>query len=355
MHALLQHDWPGNIRELENAIKSAIAFADGPIIRRDDLPETLSPGSATSEPGLHAHRHRATAPHLDRRPGRPGRARVLRAAALGVSRQRRAMRPPQRPVTPERDPEAPEVRHWTAASSSVDRRGRQRASRRTVSRRRPPAGQLWSVRSKQLVDFRVARWPLDAARGRPRHRARPRPTRASAEPSSTSPRTHERQGPAACGPCRPHVDRRPALDQEPHGPVPGAPGRDVKCRAVLGDVEIAVAFPVQRRDVHAQVEKQPSAVRIAVSRKLGEQRPTLRQDLANELGLVWAIEWTVAPSFRAQAAISCSTPWSSIGMPRRSNSPSTSPRPLRAAIAIADLPSRPPGAPGRPRGRASPR
>ncbi len=51
MQALLQHDWPGNIRELENAIKSAIAFADGPIIRRDDLPETLSPRSARRSQG----------------------------------------------------------------------------------------------------------------------------------------------------------------------------------------------------------------------------------------------------------------------------------------------------------------
>src|SRR5262249_36533847 len=51
MQALLLHDWPGNIRELENAIKSAIAFADGQIIRRDDLPESLSPRSTRRSQG----------------------------------------------------------------------------------------------------------------------------------------------------------------------------------------------------------------------------------------------------------------------------------------------------------------
>jgi DNA-binding NtrC family response regulator len=43
MHALLRHQWPGNIRELENAIKAGIALADGSILRRDDLPETVAP------------------------------------------------------------------------------------------------------------------------------------------------------------------------------------------------------------------------------------------------------------------------------------------------------------------------
>jgi DNA-binding NtrC family response regulator len=51
MQALLQHDWPGNIRELENAIKSAIAFADGPVIRRANLPESLHPRQARRTQG----------------------------------------------------------------------------------------------------------------------------------------------------------------------------------------------------------------------------------------------------------------------------------------------------------------
>ena len=43
MQALLRHGWPGNIRELENAIKAGVALADGPVLHRDDLPESVAP------------------------------------------------------------------------------------------------------------------------------------------------------------------------------------------------------------------------------------------------------------------------------------------------------------------------
>jgi len=43
MQALLRHNWPGNVRELENAIKAGIALADGSVLRRDDLPESVAP------------------------------------------------------------------------------------------------------------------------------------------------------------------------------------------------------------------------------------------------------------------------------------------------------------------------
>ena len=38
VEALLAHDWPGNIRELENVIERAVVLADGPSITVDDLP-----------------------------------------------------------------------------------------------------------------------------------------------------------------------------------------------------------------------------------------------------------------------------------------------------------------------------
>jgi DNA-binding NtrC family response regulator len=43
MQALLDHSWPGHVRELENAIKAAVAMADGTVIHRDSLPATVAP------------------------------------------------------------------------------------------------------------------------------------------------------------------------------------------------------------------------------------------------------------------------------------------------------------------------
>jgi two-component system response regulator AtoC len=39
--ALLAHRWPGNVRELEHALERAVVLADGPVIREEDLPETV--------------------------------------------------------------------------------------------------------------------------------------------------------------------------------------------------------------------------------------------------------------------------------------------------------------------------
>ncbi len=51
MQALLRHTWPGNIRELENAIKAGVALADGSVLRRDDLPESVAPRIANHARG----------------------------------------------------------------------------------------------------------------------------------------------------------------------------------------------------------------------------------------------------------------------------------------------------------------
>jgi len=41
MEALVEYDWPGNIRELENVIQGAVILADGDSIGRNDLPPQL--------------------------------------------------------------------------------------------------------------------------------------------------------------------------------------------------------------------------------------------------------------------------------------------------------------------------
>ena len=48
MLALMEHPWPGHVRELENAIKAAVAMADGSVIHREALPATIAPRRGAS-------------------------------------------------------------------------------------------------------------------------------------------------------------------------------------------------------------------------------------------------------------------------------------------------------------------
>ena len=49
MQALLHHNWPGNVRELENAIKAGVALANGSVLHRDDLPESVAPRTSHAQ------------------------------------------------------------------------------------------------------------------------------------------------------------------------------------------------------------------------------------------------------------------------------------------------------------------
>ena len=41
MQTLMNHDWPGNVRQLENAISHAVVLTPGELIRRKHLPRFL--------------------------------------------------------------------------------------------------------------------------------------------------------------------------------------------------------------------------------------------------------------------------------------------------------------------------
>jgi len=48
--ALRAYSWPGNIRELENLMERVVLFADGPLLKRSDLPEPIRSGPAGACP-----------------------------------------------------------------------------------------------------------------------------------------------------------------------------------------------------------------------------------------------------------------------------------------------------------------
>jgi DNA-binding NtrC family response regulator len=49
LHALLLHDYPGNVRELENIVQRAVTLARGPVITLDELPPTLGGASVDAD------------------------------------------------------------------------------------------------------------------------------------------------------------------------------------------------------------------------------------------------------------------------------------------------------------------
>ena len=51
MEALLSYPWPGNVRQLENALERAVLVTPGPLVRRADLPpEVLGSPAGDAEP-----------------------------------------------------------------------------------------------------------------------------------------------------------------------------------------------------------------------------------------------------------------------------------------------------------------
>jgi transcriptional regulator of acetoin/glycerol metabolism len=62
LHRLLAYPWPGNIRELRNVIRTALAICDGGVIRRIDLPREIREAETipTAPPPVELHADLAT-------------------------------------------------------------------------------------------------------------------------------------------------------------------------------------------------------------------------------------------------------------------------------------------------------
>ena len=81
---LVAHNWPGNIRELENLMERTMLFCEGPEIRVSDLPPEIAGAGAAALVGLAAATPGLpTAPSLGGTPGAPASAEEARPAAAG--------------------------------------------------------------------------------------------------------------------------------------------------------------------------------------------------------------------------------------------------------------------------------
>jgi DNA-binding NtrC family response regulator len=89
LRTLLRHDWPGNIRELENALEYAVAVCRGQTLLPEDLPEFVPRTSPTASGARPAARPRTSVRDAPRTAGKIRRAR--RAAPEDIERLRRVL------------------------------------------------------------------------------------------------------------------------------------------------------------------------------------------------------------------------------------------------------------------------
>jgi two-component system, NtrC family, response regulator PilR len=96
MELLQQHDWPGNIRELENVIERAVALEGSPTILPESLPQSVrvvpprtEPGAADALPDngfdLEAHVKDIERGYIAQALERAGGVQVKAAGLLGMS------------------------------------------------------------------------------------------------------------------------------------------------------------------------------------------------------------------------------------------------------------------------------
>ena len=120
---LARHNWPGNIRELENVIERAVLLADGPQVTVTDLQigEQASQASSTRRP--RAGRADSADRHPARRDRAPGRGRSAQDVELGAEgRGGTARHQPARDELQDQDPEHRDSAQPPGVSSPNSRR-----------------------------------------------------------------------------------------------------------------------------------------------------------------------------------------------------------------------------------------
>lgn len=92
LRAIRIYRWPGNLRELDNALRHAATFADDGVIRPEHLPEEVLRGAARGDAGMNSGRYRAPASRIEEKETivsalrETGGNRTHAARRLGMSR-----------------------------------------------------------------------------------------------------------------------------------------------------------------------------------------------------------------------------------------------------------------------------
>jgi transcriptional regulator of acetoin/glycerol metabolism len=86
---LLHHDWPGNIRELQNALEYAVAVCRGQTLLPEDLPEFVPRAFPKASGARSSSRPRTSERDTPRTAGKTRRARP--AAPEDIERLRRVL------------------------------------------------------------------------------------------------------------------------------------------------------------------------------------------------------------------------------------------------------------------------
>ena len=199
MTILQAHSWPGNIRELENAIERGVILCRGDTITPQDLPPDLTRSVSAPEPGQTLPLRKAL-----EIPEREIIERTLRSH--NWNRQETARRADDQPHDALQ--QDAEVRPARAAAAAADRAQRPRSRADCTA---PPAGPrpADTLRPGRTGDTSHRRVEADAGRGQSTVPPR-RPRRAATHPDDAAPPVeHEPRRPrGACGVGQQDLERR---------------------------------------------------------------------------------------------------------------------------------------------------